>query len=86
MSDIFWVGLRQLMMIGGTYLATKYGVDAATVGSTVDLVISAATGVTAAAGALWGLYVRLGTKAVLVKTAERVDVPTVSAMSGATEK
>lgn len=85
MNDIFWVGLRQLMMIGGTYLATKYGVDAATVGGAVDLVISAATSMIAAAGALWGLYVRMGTKAVLIKTAERIDVPTVSAVTGATE-
>lgn len=84
-SDVWVVFLRQIMMIGGSALATKFGIDAVALGNAVDLVIAAAMACIPAAAAIWALYVRKGTVAVPVATGARSDVPTVSAVTGLEE-
>lgn len=84
MSDLFWGYVRQVLSIVGTALLVRYlsipEAQAATiVGQIIELFLGPAmVGVSLA----WMTIVRKGTKAVPLATAERTDVPTVSAATG----
>jgi hypothetical protein len=87
MSDQFWANVRYILVSIGTVLVVKYlgGIigeehAAALVGPAVDLILGLFIGGGAVA---WGNFVKSGTKAVPLATAERTDVPTVSAVTGA---
>ncbi|TXH09510.1 MAG: hypothetical protein E6R03_16660 [Hyphomicrobiaceae bacterium] len=70
--------LRYVLIAVGSYLAGK--------GVSPELWIQITGIVMAIASAVWGLYVKTGTKAVPVEVAGRRDVPTVSAVTGAEQK
>lgn len=86
MSDAFWVNVRYALIAAGVALATKYSggiFDEASATTLVTPVIDVVIGLAIAGGsALWGNYVRIGTKAVPAATADRSDVPVVSAATG----
>lgn len=77
--DTLWMLLRYLLIAGGSYATGKGWVT----DGDVTAIIAAAGTVSAA---LWGIYVRFGTKSVTAATADRRDVPTVSAATGAVQK
>jgi hypothetical protein len=84
-KDTIWQLVRQALLAGGAALATKYGMDAAQVGSAIDLTYAAVMASVAAGSAIWGLYVKWNTRAVPNATAMRHDVPTINAATGQTE-
>lgn len=85
MNDQLWITLRYILIGGGSYLAGKGKIPMADVSVYADGIIQILSGVTALATVAWGLYVRWNTRAVPIATAERKDVPTVNAATGATE-
>jgi hypothetical protein len=87
MSDTFWANVRYVLIAVGIAIAVRYwGVSEASASTVVSPIVDIVLGLLIAAGsAAWGNYVKFGTKAVPVKTAERTDVPTVSAVTGKVE-
>lgn len=86
MKDVYWTLLRQVLLVVSAPLAARWGIDAASSASLVDAFLAAGmTSVTAGTMA-WGLYIRKGTVAVSEATGARVNVKTISAGTGATEK
>lgn len=79
--DLVWQNLRYLMIAVGTALSLK-----ACNGCVTEPIIEQSVGVLIGImGAVWGNYVKKGTKAVPIETALRPDVPTVSAATGIVE-
>ncbi len=74
-SDMIWQILRYALLAGFGWLANKGYGDAATWNTVVG-----AIGAIFTAG--WGIYVKMGTKAVPVAVANRPEIPTVSAATG----
>ena len=68
------------MLTVGLGWTTQADVDQA-----INLTTTAIGGVAAAGAWIWGLYVKWNTKAVPLATAARVDVPTVSSVTGEKE-
>lgn len=85
MNDNLWVAIRALLMVGGGFLAGKGYVTMDQVKSIADRLPEIVGAVAAVVGPFWALYVRWNTRAVPAVTAARADVPTVSAVTGATE-
>lgn len=75
--DRIWQILRYVLIAGGSFLVGKGYIDAAGVETIVGAIGAIGT-------VVWGLYVKTGTAAVPIATAERKDVPTVSGATGAT--
>lgn len=86
MKDQFWQLLRYALILLGGYLAGKGIIPADQVITLVDQIMNALPGLISIGAAAWGLYVKFRTRAVPITTAERKDVPTVSAATGAVEK
>lgn len=80
MSDELWQTLRYLLIAAGSFLAGRGMLPSESVGPLVDLIVQVGSGLVALASALWGIYVRWNTKAVLAAAAARV--PTVSMGTG----
>jgi hypothetical protein len=75
--DGIWSLVRSLLTTaGGGAVATGW--------LTSDELTSIVGGVVALLSAAWGAYVRYGTRQVSETTAQRTDVPTVSAVTGRT--
>lgn len=85
MSDSTWAFIRYALIAIGSFLAGKGYVTMDQVNSFIENLPAIIGSVTALATAVWGLYVKIGTKAVPLQTALRVDVPTISPVTGATE-
>lgn len=85
MNDQLWITLRYVLIGGGSYLAGRGKIPVADVPLYADGILQILSGGTALATVAWGLYVRYNTRAVPIATAERRDVPTVSAATGATQ-
>ncbi|MGM4906243.1 Pam3-gp28 family putative phage holin [Tardiphaga sp. 866_E4_N2_1] len=85
MSDQLWQVIRYVLLIGGGFLAGKGYVTMEQVNTLIDNLPGIIGALTAAGTAIWGLYVKFGTKAVPAATAARPDVPTVSAATGAVQ-
>lgn len=77
--DMVWQILRYILIAGGSFLVGKGYVTAENVETVVGAIGAIGT-------VLWGLYVKTGTKAVPAATAERPDVPTVSAATGTVQR
>lgn len=73
--DTIWQILRYVLIAGGSFVVGKGWVTT----EQAEMIIGAIGSIGAI---LWGLYVKFGTKAVPQKTADRVDVPTVSSATG----
>lgn len=90
MSDTVWVNIRYALIALGVGIAVKYSrgiLTEETATSLISPAVDVLIGVIMAGGsAIWGNYVRSGTKAVPVETAARADVPTVSAATGAIQR
>jgi hypothetical protein len=82
MSDSIWMIIRYLLISGGAFVAGKGYVTMDQVNSLIENLPAVIGAVTAAGTALWGLYVKWNTRSVPAKTAARVDVPTVSPVTG----
>lgn len=85
MGDNFWVLLRAILMVGGGFMAGKGWVSMADVTTFLDSLQTAIPSIVSVGAAAWAMWVRYNTRAVPLKTAQRVDVPTVSAATGALE-
>ena len=85
MSDQVWQIIRYLLILIGGFLAGKGYVTMDQVNTFVDNLPAIIGAVTSAGAMIWGLYVKIGTKAVPAATAARADVPTVSAATGAVQ-
>jgi hypothetical protein len=90
MTDTFWINVRYILIAAGVALATKYLgsiFNEASATTLITPIVDIIIGLVMAGGAAaWGNYVRAGTKAVPVATANRTDVPTVSPVSGQVQK
>lgn len=86
MTDQLWQTVRYILIAIGSFLAGKGLIPADQVAGLVDSIINIGPGVVALGAALWGLFVRKGTATVPASTAARLDVPTVSAATGAVTK
>lgn len=75
-SDSVWQVVRYLLIAAGSFATGKGWV-------TSDQV----TGIVGAIGTLftvaWGIYVKFGTRATTAAVAARIDVPVISAATGA---
>ncbi len=78
-SDSVWQIIRYGMIALGSWFAARGYVT----GEQWELIIA---GIGTMFPVIWGLFVKAGTKAVSEKTAERKDVKTVSAATGAVQK
>jgi hypothetical protein len=85
MKDETWVAVRGTLMVGGGFLAGAGYAKMEDITKIVDAIPTIVSGVTALASLCWALWVRINTRAVPIETAQRVDVPTVSPISGAKE-
>lgn len=85
MPDSFWVNIRYALIALGVGLATKYSGGLISPENAEALITPVVGAAIAIGTALWGNYVRSGTKAVPTATAKRDDVPTVSAATGQVE-
>ena len=83
MSDELWQILRYILLIGGGFFAGKGWVTMDQVHTLIDNLPGIIGSLTATGTAIWGLYVKFGTKSVPAATAARSDVPTVSTVTGA---
>ena len=84
--DQLWQTLRYFLIGFGGYLVGKGKIAPENVGPLADTIIQILGAIVSIASALWGLYVRFGTKSVPTKDAVRTDVPTVSTATGAVQK
>jgi hypothetical protein len=84
MNDLFWQNLRYLLIALGTYLVARGKLPAEQVTPFVEVGLQLAGALIGAGAWAWGVYVKKGTTAVPDATAARKDVPTVSAVTGAT--
>lgn len=66
--------IRMLLVAVGTFLGTKYGIDAAQISSVADLVVAAIGAVGIAGSTIWSLY-RNTHKATIAAAA---DLPSVT--------
>lgn len=79
--DLVWQNLRYLMIAAGSVLSANV-----CNGCVTDPIIEQSVGaIIGIIGAVWGNYVKKGTKAVPIETALRPDVPTISAATGVVE-
>jgi len=85
MSDVIWTVVRYVLIAGGAFLAGKGFLKAEDVPSLVNDLVPALSGLVAALTALWGIYIRYGTKTVSVATGARPDVPTINTATGKVE-
>jgi hypothetical protein len=83
-TDTKWVVLRYAAISIGSFLAGKGYVTMDQVNTVIDRAPEVAGAAVSLGTMIWGIYVRLGTKAVPAQTAARRDVPTVSPVTGAT--
>ncbi len=86
MSDQLWQTIRYVLLIGGGFMAGRGWVTMDQVNTLIDNLPGIIGAVTSAATAIWGLYVKFGTKSVPAATAARSDVPTVSSATGAIQR
>ena len=77
-SDSVWQIIRYGMIALGSWFAARGYVT----GEQWELIIA---GIGTMFPVIWGLFVKSGTRAVPEATADRKDVPTVSAATGAIE-
>lgn len=85
MKDSAWVILRAVLMVAGGFFAGKGYVSMADITSFLSQLETALPALASLGGAAWAIWVRWNTRAVPIATAERRDVPTVNAATGATE-
>ena len=85
MSDQFWMNIRMALISIGVGLLVKYSGGLFSPESATAIITPLAGALIAALAALWGNYVRSGTKAVPIEVAKREDVPTVSSVTGKIE-
>lgn len=78
-ADTIWQLIRYGLIALGTWFASRGWVT----GEQWETILA---GIGTLFPVLWGLFVKSGTKAVPVAVAERSDVPTVSAATGAIQK
>jgi hypothetical protein len=79
-----WVALRSGLVFFGAYLFGS-NFQPHEITQLADLIIAFAGAAVALGTVAWTWYVRWGTRAVPTRTAERKDVPTVSAATGQVE-
>ena len=77
-SETIWQILRYALLAGGGYFVNKGLL-------TNDALTSIISGFGTLFVAAWGIYVKAGTKAVPEAVANRPEIPTVSAATGATQ-
>ena len=85
MNDTFWQSVRYLLIGVGGYFAGRGKIDPAQVAPFADQIINILSGAAAVGAAAWGFYVKWRTRAVPERVAARIDVPTVSAATGAVQ-
>lgn len=83
--DVVWQNLRYVLIAGGMFLAGRGKIDPDVVATSVDQIITFLSAAVAFGSWVWGVWVKWNTKAVSAKTAARIDVPTVSAATGAVQ-
>ena len=74
-ADVLWQLARYGLLAIGGYFTNKGVVDGDTVTTVVSSIGTLFT-------ALWGVYVKYGTKAVPVAVADKPSIPTVSSVTG----
>lgn len=80
--DLVWQNLRYLLIAIGVAMATQF--CGGCIGTPfIEQIVGV---IVAAAAALWGNYVKAGTKAVPAEVAAKPSIPTVSAATGAIQK
>jgi hypothetical protein len=79
-----WVALRSGLVFFGAYIFGSH-LQPNEVTQLADLIIAFIGAAVALGTVAWTWYVRWGTRAVPTRTAERRDVPTVSALTGQVE-
>jgi hypothetical protein len=79
-----WVALRSGLVFFGAYLFGSH-FQPHEIQQLADLIVAFIGASMALGGVAWTWYVRWGTRAVTTRTADRKDVPTVSAATGQVE-
>jgi hypothetical protein len=85
MNDQVAMLLRYGLIMVGSYFAGGGALPVEQIGPLVDQAIQLGSGAVALGTVLWGYYIKRGTKTVSAKTAARVDVPTLSPVTGKPE-
>lgn len=86
MNPQIWLVIRYLLIALGSALATKGWVETSQWASFVDALQPAVGALMTVGGMAWGLYVRIGTRAVPKEVAARPEVPVINAATGKEEK
>lgn len=74
-SDTIWQILRYIMLMVGGYFVHKGTFTEDTLSTIVGVALDAFT-------FIWGVYVKLGTKATTIAHADRNSTPTASGLTG----
>ena len=84
-TDVVWTVVRYVLIAGGAFLAGRGFVKPEEVAPLVDALVPALSGLVASLTALWGVYIRINTKSVSNATGARLDVSTLSPVTGSIE-
>lgn len=83
MTEQFWPLLRYLLIALGAYLTGRGIIPAGQATTLIDQIMNVLPALVAVATAIWGVYVKWNTKTVLKATTISLELPTVSAATGA---
>jgi hypothetical protein len=86
MSDALMLNVRYVLISLGVGLLVNWSGGVLNEGQATQIVEPVLGGIITVGTWLWGNYVKAGTKAVPLSTASRMDVPTVSSVTGQVER